>query len=148
MIHYKKTFATYLFFASSLIGQFPQLEGIRAFGTGSEQSLTDAFSHELGFAQHLTCFIDVRRNIKDKLNSCSVPSDVGKAILGDVFGRQSGTVFEEGLVDSSDSDDFQVKLQSLLTKWRSIEVPTVANMDRFTEWFIGNKADVIRKTML
>ncbi len=45
--------STYLFFASSLIGQCPQLEGIRAFGTDGEQPLIDAISHELGFSHML-----------------------------------------------------------------------------------------------
>ena len=44
-IHYKKTFSTYLFFASSIVGQCRQLEGIRAIGTDGEQALVDAFKH-------------------------------------------------------------------------------------------------------
>lgn len=87
LIHYKKAFATYLFFASSLIGQCPQLEGIRAFGTDGEKPLIDAFSHEFGFSQHLSCFIHIHRNIKDQLSSCNVPPDVAKLVLDDVFGR-------------------------------------------------------------
>ena len=60
LIHYKKSFASYLFFGSSLIGQCPQMQGIRAFGTDGEEALINAFSHEFGFSQHLTCFIHVR----------------------------------------------------------------------------------------
>ncbi len=66
-IHYKKSFSTYLFFASTLIGQYQELEGVRVVGTDGEQALIDAFKHEFGFAQHLTCFNHVRRNVKDKL---------------------------------------------------------------------------------
>jgi hypothetical protein len=36
LVHYKKSFASYLFFASSLIGISPQLEMVCAFGTGGE----------------------------------------------------------------------------------------------------------------
>ena len=113
LIHYKKSFSTYLFFASSLIGQCPQLEGIRAFGTDGEVALIKAFTHEFGFSQHLTCFVHVRRNIKEKLNECNVPSDVAKQILDDIFGRRVGSVLEEGLVDSVDNDDFQFHLSLL-----------------------------------
>ena len=35
-IHYGKTFSTCLFFASTLIGQCKQLEGVRVLGTDSE----------------------------------------------------------------------------------------------------------------
>ena len=132
LIQYKKTFSTYLFFASSLIGQCPQLEGIREFGTDGEQPLIDAFSHELGFSQHLTCFIHVRRNIKEKLSNCNIPSDVAKLVLDDIFGHRLGTVLEEGLVDSSDNDDFQAKLESLLHKWRNLSIPSSADMEGFS----------------
>lgn len=56
-IHYKKTFSTYLFFASTVTGQCRQLEGVCAIGTDGEQALSDAFKHEFGLAQHMTCFI-------------------------------------------------------------------------------------------
>ena len=63
-IHYKKNFPTYLFFASTLIGQCRALEGVRAIGTDGEQPLIEAFKHEFGFSQHLLCSIHVRRNVK------------------------------------------------------------------------------------
>ncbi len=37
LIHYRKTFHTYLFFASTLIGLRKQLQGLRAFGTDGEK---------------------------------------------------------------------------------------------------------------
>lgn len=72
-VHYKKTFQTYLFFASSIIGQCRKLEAVHAFGTDGEKALADAFSHEFRYAQHLTCFIHFRRNVKDKLHDSKMP---------------------------------------------------------------------------
>lgn len=74
LIHYSKTFATYLFFSSSLIGFSRQLLGVRAFGTDGEEALGDAFAHEFAFSQRLTCFIHVRRNLKDKLAEYNIPT--------------------------------------------------------------------------
>lgn len=148
LIHYRKTFSTYLFFASSLIGLSPQLQGVRAFGTDGEQALIDAFSHEFRFSQHLTCFIHVRRNIKEELNKCSIPSEVAKMMLDDIFGRRLGTIFEEGLVDASDDDDFQKKLDALLEKWHNLDMSSSADVERFLQYFVGNKVAVIRNTML
>ena len=108
LVHYKKTFSTYLFFASSLIGQCPQLQGIRAFGTDSKQPLINAFKHKFTFSHHITCFIHVCWNIKEKLNDCSVPTNVGQVVLDDIFGQHVGTVFEEDLVDSFDIMIFRV----------------------------------------
>lgn len=147
LIHYKKTFATYVFFASSLIGQNPQLQGVRVIGTNGEKALGDAFSHEFGFSQHL-CFIHIRRNVKDKLNECNIPSDVSKRILDDIFGCRHGTVFKVGLVDSSDRDDYQSKLDSLVQAWQTAEMPSSADAHGFIRWFQANKADAIRDKML
>ena len=44
MIHYRKTFHTYLFFAATLVGLRRELVGLRAFGTDGERALADAFS--------------------------------------------------------------------------------------------------------
>ena len=89
LIHYWKTFAMNLFFASSLVGLSSQLEGVRAFSTDGEKVLSDAFTHEFGFSQHLTCFIHVRKNLKDKLSECSIPSLL-QQILDDIFGKRLG----------------------------------------------------------
>ena len=56
LIYYWKTFATYLFFTSSLVGLSSQLEGIRAFGTDGEKALSDVFTHDFGFSQRFTFY--------------------------------------------------------------------------------------------
>ena len=149
-IHFKKSFPTYLFFASVLIGQCRELEGVRALGTDGEKALLDAFKHEFGFAQHLTCFIHVRRNVKDKLNECNISSQLAIEILDDVFGKKIGTVYVEGLVDADDVDDFDAKLESLLTKWKSDDVSTTSASDiyKFIDWFQSCKVPVIRSSMI
>ena len=147
-IHYKKSFATYLFFASSVIGQCRQLEGVRALGTDGELTLIDAFKHEFGFAQHMTCFIHVRRNVKDKLRECNIPTQLSTNILDDIFGKKLGSVYIEGLVDAQDSSDFQEKVARLIEKWQDIALPSSGNMERFITWFQNCKAPVIRDSML
>jgi hypothetical protein len=98
-VHYRETFATYLFFASTLIGQCRDLEKIPVIGTDGECALVDAFKHEFGYTLHLTCFIHVRRNIKMKLQECCIPSDVADNILCDIMGSKVGTIYMEGLMD-------------------------------------------------
>ncbi len=53
LVHFCKTFSTYVFFASSLVGLKHELEGVRAFGTDGEEQLVKALSHEFPFALHL-----------------------------------------------------------------------------------------------
>ena len=117
-------------------------------GTDGEEALIKAFGHEFGFSQHLTCFIHVRRNIKDKLNECHISANVAKVVLDDIFGQHLGATFNEGLVDSSDSDDFRCKLESLLSKWHNLETTSSADMTAFLQWFKTNKVEVICDTML
>ena len=147
-IHFKKTFSTYLFFASTLIGQCRDLESVRVIGTDGEIALIDAFKHEFGYAQHLTCFIHVRRNIKMKLQECNIPSQISIDILNDILGNKIGTTYVEGLVDSHNTSDFDTKLEKLVTKWQNSEVTSKSNMDHFIDWFQSHKAPVIRSSMI
>lgn len=148
LVHYRKTFAVYLFFASTLVGICRPLQGVRAFGTDGEQALAEAFGHEFAFSQRLTCFIHVRRNVKDKCNEFHIPSDVSQKILNDIFGAKCGGVFIEGLVDASGDDDFQRKLDDVILSWQNCSIPSSANMGSFVQWFITNKSHVIRDSML
>lgn len=146
LVHYKKSFQTYLFFASSLIGLKKELAKIRAFGTDGERALIDAFMHEFRLAVHLTCFIHVQKNIKEKLSVCCISEEVKSEIVGDIFGKKVGTTLLEGLVDSED-DLFEATLESLLEKWKEHQ-SEAASVEEFCEWFLKNKKEVIRKSML
>lgn len=144
LVHYKKSFQTYLFFASSLIGLKKELGNIRAFGTDGEKALIDAFSHEFRFTVHVICFIHVRKNIKEKLSQCSITEEVQTEILGDIFGKKVGSTLVEGLVDSED-DTFDSSVQLLMKKWQRHDFGA---MDDFCDWLLKNKTDVIKKSML
>ena len=147
-IHYKKNFSTYLFFASTLIGQCRTLESIRVIGTDGEKALLDAFKHEFGFAQHLTCFIHVRRNIKDKLRECCVSNHLTDEILNDILGKKMGSEYVEGLVDAQDNEDFEVKTDRLILKWRTSSQPSISNVEGFISWFREHKAVTIKQSMI
>ena len=142
MVHYRKTFSTYVFFAASLIGLRPELEGIRAFGTDGEKALADGFAHAFHYAIHLTCFVHFRRNIKQQLHERGFSSDAIAEIIDDVMGCKNGDVFCEGLVDCSSHREFQQKLAVLKERWEKFDG------DEFYEWFCEHKVEVIEQTML
>lgn len=63
----------------------------------------------------------------------------GKAkqdILADIFGRQSGEVFERGLYDADSAEHFQSQMAVLKTRWTSSH----QNGSVFYEWFNKNKS--------
>ena len=148
LIHYQKTFGTYLFFASTLVGLSQQLQGVRAFGTDGEKALADAFMHEFTYSQRLTCFIHVKRNVKDKCNDLSIPSDVTQKIIDDIFGHTLADTFIEGLVDSENDIDFQEKVDSVVSSWREMPTPSSVDMEGFISWFLSHKVQTIRDSML
>ena len=117
-------------------------------GTDGEQPLIDAFMHEFGFAQHLTCFIHVRRNVKERLHVCNVPTLHSTEILDDIFGRKLGTVYIEGLVDACDTIDLDSKVEKAVSKWRSFDHPSTTDLEGFVSWFQTCKVPVIRDSML
>ena len=98
MIHYRKTFHTYVFFATTLVGLRHELIGLRAFGTDGEKALADAFSHEFHYAVHLTCFIHCRWNIKSQLHLLGYPECASKEVLEDIFGLWTPLMRKSSLI--------------------------------------------------
>ena len=121
LIHYRKTFHTYLFFSSTLVGLRRELQALRAFGTDGEKALSDAFSHEFRYALHLTCFNHCRQNIKRELQELDFSETARIETLKDIFGHKDGNTFSEGLVDSMDEDDFDSKLEVAKAHWAELE---------------------------
>ena len=148
LVHYRKTFGTYLFFASSLIGLRPELRALQAFGTDGEKALADAFSHEYRYASRLSCFIHYRQNIKQQLRDRHFPEAVAKTVLDDIFGIQLGEVFAEGLVDCASNEEFGRKLQMLEKRWNEIETSHQQITPGFHRWFLHYKANTMKSTML
>ena len=144
LIHYKKTFATYLFFASSLITLRRELANIRCFGIDGEEALIDAFYHE---SLHLSCSIHMRRNTKAKLQDLGIPEKFRTSIIDDIFGKQQGSHYNEGLVDTTSEMLYDEIFVSLTRKRQEFEV-SATSLKRFVDWFRTYKSSVILKSML
>ena len=132
-IHYKKNFPTYLFFASTIIGQQPAL---RVIGTDGEKPLINAYKHEFGFSQ--------------KVHVCeyNIADEFSVEIVDDIFGKKLGAVYIEGLVDGYDTKDFDEKLKKVITRWRHVLQPSCADIEGFINWFRVSKAQVVQESML
>ena len=136
LVHYRKNFGTYVFFASTLIGLSHQLQDVQAFGTDGEQALIDAFSHEFTFSRRLTCFIHVKRNIKDKGVECNLPGEFIQHIQDDIFGKKIGGTYYEGLVDVCSETVYDSKLDTVIESWQNALLPSTANVQKFVDWFL------------
>ena len=69
-------------------------------------------------------------------------------ILTDTFGNQVESVYVNGLVDADDTDDFDAKVESVISKWRNCNVTSTSNMEGFITWFTTYKVPVIRNSMI
>ena len=58
------------------------------------------------------------------------------------------TYFSEGLVDTASEDDFGTKLNLLEKCWCSIESTNSDVIPGFYRWFVQNKAEIMKTTML
>ena len=86
LVHRRKIFSTYHFFASSLVSLKPQLIDLRAFGTDGEECLYNAFSAQFTNAQQLRCFLHFRDNCKAKLLEMKVQNNNILEIIQDILG--------------------------------------------------------------
>ena len=148
MIHYKKTFSTYLFFASTLVGLQPELSQLRSFGTDGEEALYKAFQHEFPTSIHLQCFNHVRRNVKAKLQELAISDCTAQVILGDIFGKMVEFQHFDGLVDADSDEEYEEGLQSLCQKWEGYDDDPKGPLHSFCRWLKCYKSDTIQDTML
>lgn len=148
LVHYRKNFPSFLFFASSLVALRRDLESLRAFGTDGEKALYDAFLHEFRYAVHLFCSIHARRNVKDELCKRKLPENVACEITDSIFGKKVGSTYVEGLVDATDEACFNQKLEELKSEWEQNEDKNPSCVPGFYEWFCTYKVESILSGML
>ena len=139
MVHQRKVFSTYHFFASSLVSLKPALSNLLAFGTDGEECLFNAFSVQFAQACHVRCFLHFRDNCKAKLLEMKVSNDAMLEIIQDIFG--SLIRGKPGLVDAFTTGDLRNQFDQLKTKWESVA-------SGFHNWFFEYKLQEIEDSML
>ena len=147
MIHYKKSFSTYLFFASSLIGLRSEMSNLKCFGTDGEEALYTAFKCAYPGAIHLLCSLHMKRNIKFKLRELGVGEQLQQVVIADVLGKQVSTQWCEGLLNSENSEEYDRGLAVLTKKWESAYSDQHEQMCTFGRWLYKHK-DVLTKTSM
>lgn len=107
LVHQRKLFETYHFFASSLVGICPTLANALAFGTDGEEAVVKAFKQQMSSAIHLRCFRHMRQDIRRKSQTdMGFPENTVAKITDHIFGVKDGPTFHEGLVDAKSESEF------------------------------------------
>lgn len=122
LVHQRKLFTIYHFFASLLVGISPKLANILAFCTDGEEAVVKAFNQQFPFAVHLRCFRHMKQDIQRKLNiDMGFSTDSVSAIIASIFGQKDGPTFFEGLVDANSEVEFDSQLKFLEKKWGKLK---------------------------
>ena len=145
-IHQRKTFGTYNFFFSQLVGLKPKLQDIQCFGTDGEKALEDALRTQFKYATHLRCFLHFRGNIESKLSELCISKSSAREFIHDIFGNP--VLFEEGLVDA-DADSLDAEFEALKSVWDERECALLnCSQPQFHSWFRAHSLEVVRNCML
>ena len=113
LIHDRKSKSSFNVLVDAIIDKQPNIKNLRILGTDGESNLAKVFKQHCPSLLHLLCFNHVRRNIKDKLASMKFPKPVITMVFNDIFGEQSGNIFEHGLVDSDDETELERNVSQL-----------------------------------
>lgn len=148
LVHQQTDFASFNYFGSTLISHKKQLRNILCFGSDGDKALVEALSHNFPFAVQLRCFIHFRRNVQEKLRNLGISHHVAEAFLTDIFGKQHGSIYIEGLVDCKSEQEFDEKLQELELTWNDRELPYCPESGpRFYKSFCTYQAEVVKYHM-
>ncbi len=137
LLHEKKTKETYSLFCGVLKALKPALNDLLAFGTDDEEPLANAFDENFQRSTHLLCSIHMLKNVESRLVEMGITGKVKKEITDDIFGRQNGDIYEKGLCDAADAEQFEKQMVILKTKWASSH----KNGQTFFKWFEKNKRE-------
>lgn len=144
LIHQLKNFSAFNYFASTLIGHNKNPRNVWAFRTDGDPALINAFTHNFPCAKQLRCFIHLKCNIAEKLKERGVSSPVAGKFLCDIFGKWSGATYAEGLVDSSDEDNFKLCLENCRELWVTRESSSLRpGQISFYDYFCKHYSDVV-----
>ena len=91
----------------------------------------------------------MKRNIAEKLKNRGISTSTSEEFLADIFGKHTGTTYEEGLVDSKQESDFDIRLDRCREIWLARERPFVREGQlSFFDYFNKYYANVVRHSML
>ena len=83
--------------------------------------------------------------MKDKLRNLGFPQSVAREFIDDIFGKQTGSHLEAGLVDSESEAVFRNVLLKLQYRWTNLERSCILSDSepQFHAWFCKFKAEDI-----
>ena len=69
-------------------------------------------------------------------------------IIGDIFGKQAGAQYLEGLIDAANDQQYEDGLRSLTGKWKAFDANEGGPVNSFIEWFLLYKKSTVKEGLL
>ncbi|CAB3988141.1 Hypothetical predicted protein [Paramuricea clavata] len=117
--------ATYKQFFDKLTSIRGQLSNVICYGTDGEKALSDALAEAFPLGIHLRCFRHFHGNFLSFLTNLKIGET--RSYFEEVFGKQEGDVYQEGLVDAASEEEFDARLLLLRESWAKREKCAVEN---------------------
>ena len=144
LTHTKKEYSSYFQLPSEMLRLEPKVKDSTAFGSDAEKNVYRPFEDVLPFAHHLLCDLHMKDNIQAKLTKTNLNTLQVDAVVKDIFGKKIGEVFEPGLVDSLNPEDYDKMVEQLFVKWNENYVDSVKE---FILYFKSKKAQLVKNCM-
>eukprot|EP00794_Sanderia_malayensis_P002387 gene2387-2747_t len=140
MFHFTKGPDSFSRLALELIAADPGLRNLKKVGVDMEEAIFSGFKHHIPDLKRLLCVRHLSSRDEEKLLKLLQVLKINQAqrnhakseIIKDIYGERKGNVYEYGLADSFDNEDFNVKLGSLEEKWGKL-------CPGFHEWFVRKR---------
>ena len=141
LIHFQKDAFIFSRFASEMCSFQPNIRNLNAIGTDQDIAIYRGFATQIPDLKLLLCAYHLQKNDAQKIRELVRQKGALKNIICDIYGRNYGGVKELGLVDSTDIDDFRIKLESLKSVWDNL-------CPGFHKWFSKNRASFFEQSVI
>jgi hypothetical protein len=120
----------------------PNLRAIQAIGSDGDEAIMNASLVCFQDAQKLLCSSHKKDNIQRKLkNDFRARVVASNHIIADIFGKDSESIYEKGLIDSITEQKFDIKVMSLKATWDCLQ-------PGFHSWFLKFEAELFKRHLI
>ena len=119
----------------------PNIRNLNAIGTDQDMPIYRGFATQITDLKLLLCAYHLQKNDAQKMRELVCQKRALKNIIWDIYGHNYGGVKKLGLADSTNIDDFQIKLESLKSVWDNL-------CPGFHKWFSKNRASFFEQSMI
>lgn len=137
LVHNRKLYSSYKHLPQVLGNSNQTTKLLKAFGTDGEVNLYTALKDEWLEADHLSCFVHMKRNIERKLGDLGIKGGEATKFVTEIFGNDT----TQGILHAESVLDFDARLLSLETVWNEREraVSKTTDNPKFYDWILSEK---------